>query len=126
VLEQALLERGVLGIVVIALAFAVMKLYNDNKSLQLELREQERNHRKEMTEVQISFHETSRDQGEQMVKEIKEFSNRLISLSTSYAELGERTAQKLHEHIDSSKKAFRAIEQKIDETNHSRRSKSDQ
>ena len=79
-IETALLERGLLGVLVLALGLAVIRLYN-------ELSAQRDRHREEMNRLQVSFTDTSRDHHEQMLEAHRDFTNRLLSIVTSQAEL---------------------------------------
>lgn len=120
------LNQGVLGALVLAEFYVIYRLYTDkekatNKLLEREqqlhsqLDEVKERHYKELTEVQIALNETRADLFEQIIREIKEFNNRLISLATSNAEINERTILKQNAILDAVQKAFRAIETKLDE-----------
>lgn len=113
-IEQALLERGILGIVVLALGLAVVKLYN-------ELNTQRDKHQKDVYDLQIVITEANRDSNEQLIEAHKDFTNRLLSLVTSDAESRERLTYSLAEMSN----AFQRIEQKIDEANSSSNRQSD-
>lgn len=113
-IEQALLERGILGIIVLALGLAVVKLYN-------ELREQRQEHLKNVSNLQVILTETNRDHNEQLSEAHKDFTNRLLSLVTTNAEMQEKNAHLQTQLLN----AFQRIEQKLDETDRSNNRQSD-
>jgi hypothetical protein len=104
-IETALLERGILGIVVLALGLAVVRLYN-------ELNTQRDKHQKDVYNLQVTITEANRDHTEQLIEAHKDFTNRLLSLVTSDAETRERLTHSISELT----RAFRQIEQTLDES----------
>lgn len=110
-----MLDRGVLGLAVLALGTAVVYLYKELKTERSNRLDDQKQHSKTLSEIQAAFVTTVNDLYEQRLSDKDVISDRFLSLFTSNAEMQERNAQ-----------AFQRIEKKLDEANDARRKARDE
>lgn len=102
-IEQRLLDYGLLGLMVLVAGFIVKFFYERNQQLLDERLEAEKQHNREISDLQVAFTETARDHYEQRFELYEKFNNQLLSLATSNAEMREKvvhTLQALEKRID--------------------------